>query len=85
MSEEISTEKVIDIKSFADFVRSLGVEFDADKVALENNTLSCFSVALEAYANDLHGYYHNIYPEINADVPTWRAFADILEGASIYE
>jgi hypothetical protein len=41
------------------------------------------------YAEDIQGYYDYQEKEtgehINADIPFWRTFADILRGARIYE
>jgi hypothetical protein len=85
MEKDISPEEVTDRKSFIKFCNSLRNEFDSNNDAWENNTLSAFLEALEAYANGIQGYYNNIHPGMNADIPTWRTFATILKGASIYE
>ncbi|MDN5286366.1 MAG: hypothetical protein JWR38_2640 [Mucilaginibacter sp.] len=85
MSNEVSTTEVIDRKSFIKFLSSLRNGFENNTGTWENTTLSDFLEALEAYADDVQGYYDNIHRGINADIPTWRVFADILEGASMYE
>lgn len=37
------------------------------------------------YTDDLQGYYDNTKQTMNADIPEWQVFADILKGARIYE
>ena len=85
MTHKISSTEVTDRASFIKFINSLQNEFKADPKAWENHTLDSFLQALEAYTTDLQGYYDNIHPDINADIPSWRIFADILKGATIYE
>jgi hypothetical protein len=41
--------------------------------------------ALSAYAEDIQGYYDNMQPGIDADIPSWQTFADVIRGAKIYE
>jgi len=40
---------------------------------------------MQRYSEDINGYYKNVHPDLNADLPTWRVFADILRGTVIYE
>jgi len=85
MKTNISLEKVTDRQSFIEFCMSLKTDFDNDNEAWENNTLSDFLEALSAYAEGVQGYYDNFNININADVPSWRTFATILMGATVYE
>lgn len=77
--------EVIDRQSFQEFARLLHKDFKTNPEKWENNKLESFLEATEAYASDLDGYYLNNHPDINAEIPTWRVFADILRGAVIYE
>ncbi len=52
---------------------------------LESRDLPSFLEALSAYARDVDGYYANAHIDVDADQASWRVFADILKGASIYE
>jgi hypothetical protein len=38
-----------------------------------------------AYSQDIQGYYKNSNQNVDADIPSWKVFADILLGAKIYE
>lgn len=40
---------------------------------------------MQRYSEVLDGFYKNVHPELDADQPTWRAFAIIIKGAIIYE
>jgi len=76
---------VTDRKSFEEFVSLLLEDFKKNKGNWENNSLELFLEAMSAYTADLDGYYKNIEPDQNADIPTWKVFADIMRGAVIYE
>lgn len=51
----------------------------------ENNTLASFLEALVAYIEDIEGYYANTNQKTSAKEPSWQMFADILQGATMYE
>jgi len=85
MNNEISATEVTDRESFIRFLGSIRNGFERGNTDWSNITLKDFLESLENYTNDVQGYYDNIYPGINADVPSWRIFADILKGASMYE
>jgi hypothetical protein len=78
---------VVDRQSFIAFLDALHSNFisSANKDVWENPTLDRFLEAMTAYANDIQGYYNNTGQGINADIPSWKVFADILLGATIYE
>lgn len=85
MDKEISATEVVDRESFIRFLGSLRKQFENNPGIWENTKLGDFLEALEMYTEDVQGYYDNVYPGINADIPSWRIFADILKGASMYE
>ena len=72
-------------KSFIEFLQVFLEEYEQEGKTWENNTLASFLKAMAAYAADVQGCYNNMEPGINADVPTWKVFADILRGAAVYE
>jgi len=74
-----------DVKTREDFIAYLAASQTEDTVSWENNTLDRFLEALEAYTNDIGGYYKNNKIAVDPDKPSWRVFADIIEGAKIYE
>ena len=81
----METENIKSRNDFIDFVESLHRDFLLNGSTWENGDLGSFLAAMAAYASDLQGFYNNNYGNISADIPTWRAFADILAGAEIYE
>ena len=85
MTHQISATDVTDRNSFIVFIASLRGEFEANPTSWENNTPHSFLSALESNTEDIQGYYDNIHPGIDADMPSWRVFADILKGATMYE
>ena len=77
--------KVTDRKSFEKFISLLLSDFKKNPENWENNRLDLFLEAMSRYTADLDGYYKNIEPEYDADIPTWKVFADIMRGAVVYE
>lgn len=77
--------KVTDRKTFEEFIALLRVDFNENKYNWVNNRLDLFLEAMEAYTADLDGYYKNMERNENADIPSWKVFADIMRGAVVYE
>jgi hypothetical protein len=77
--------EIKDRNSFSEFIGDLLKSLRSDPNVWENNTLERFLEAMQAYTRDIQGYYDNIEPGQNADHPSWKVFADILKGASVYE
>jgi hypothetical protein len=85
MNSEFKTDKIIDRQSFAEFLERLQQDFITNSHAWENKTIPDFLEAMGRYAEDIQGYYDNTNQNINADLASWKLFADIFEGAKIYE
>jgi hypothetical protein len=85
MKDELYDIKVTDRQDFIKFLHLLREDFLNNKSDWENSDMASFLEALSAYAKDLQGYYNNSERKIDADMPSWQAFADILLGAKIYE
>jgi len=81
----MKTIEVKDRQTFRTFVEILREQFSEDNQNWENATLDSFLVALGRYTDDIQGYYDNTNQNVNADIPSWKVFADILTGAAIYE
>lgn len=77
--------EVNDRKDFSDFLGLLLNDLKTNPDKWENKQLDTFIEAMQRYSEDIDGYYENVHPDLNADLPTWRVFADILRGAVIYE
>ncbi|MBK0404966.1 hypothetical protein I5M27_18420 [Adhaeribacter sp. BT258] len=77
--------EVKDRQTFSEFAKLLLEDFEKNKENWENKNLGDFLEALQRYSEDVDGYYKNVHPELDANVPTWRVFADILCGATMYE
>ena len=85
MTDNVSNFKVTDRKSFIKFIDLLRQDFIDNPESWENKKIDDFLVALSSYANDIQGYYDNTKQNVNADEPNWQTFADIFNGAKIYE
>lgn len=76
---------VHDRQTFINFLHAFHSDFKKNPDLWENNTLESFLEALAAYAEDLQGYYDNLELPLDVDKPSFRVFADMLKGASVYE
>jgi hypothetical protein len=85
MSSHSLGHKVTDRQSFIEFLENFHRDLLNNKQEWENKTLEDFLEALTRYATDIKGYYNNTNQNINVDIPSWQVFADMLQGARIYE
>jgi hypothetical protein len=81
----MNPEEVNDRVSFIRFVEWLRNDLETNQSAWENINLNDFLEALRSYTEDIQGYYDNTNKQLDADVPSWRLFADMLKGATMYE
>ena len=79
------TLKVIDKESFTTYAKNLLEDFKLNGGNWENKSLENFIEAIYRYASDIDGYYSNMNFDTSPNTPTWRIFAQILKGASVYE
>lgn len=70
---------------FIEFLKEFRKDLEENKSNWENRSLENFLEAMEAYTEDVQGYYDNMKMDIDADKPTWENFKTILQGASVYE
>ncbi len=77
--------EVTDRESFQEFLGLLILDLKNNPENWENNKLDLYIEAMQSYTEDLDGYYKNNHPELNAEIPKWKTFADILRGAIVYE
>ncbi|MCX6215352.1 hypothetical protein [Spirosoma sp.] len=77
--------EVTDRQSFTTFLQLLVQDLQANPESWENVNLLDFLEAMGRYTEDIQGYYDNLQLGLNADAPSWRLFADLLKGATIYE
>jgi hypothetical protein len=76
------------VDSRADLVNFLGLlrqELAATPERWDNNSLHDFLEAMKSYASDIDGFYQNTNQALDADMPSWQNFANILRGARMYE
>ena len=85
MINESLNLNVHDRKTFIEFLKQMRKVFLANDEAWENQNLDDFLEAMAACAEDVQGFYDNTGQKINADEPSWKLFADILKGATMYE
>lgn len=85
MDDKLPSFEVTDRQTFIQFLELFQGDLAKNPGDWENNTLSSFVEAMAAYTSDIQGFYDNTNQNINADLPSWKVFADILRGARIYE
>jgi hypothetical protein len=79
---------VPDRQSFVEFLTLFRDDLKLNSDKWENKTLDDFLEAMIRYADDIEGFYNNTRSpgeQLNADIPTWGTFANILRGARVYE
>ncbi|MDT0147722.1 hypothetical protein Q9R38_14485 [Priestia aryabhattai] len=80
-------ERVENVKSREDlitFINHLRVDLQSNRDEWENITLEDFLEAMEAWINDMEGYYLHSNQPIPKQ-PSWKTIADILYASSMYE
>jgi hypothetical protein len=77
-----STDAIHDKESFVNYLTSLAVE--SKNGTWENNDLPRYLAAMNAWVEDMEGYYINRGEKV-PDQPTWKILADILRAATMYE
>jgi hypothetical protein len=85
MDGDVETVVVDSRATFANFLGLLRQELLEAPEQWENNSLPAFLEAMESYALDIDGFYQNTNQAIDADMPSWQNFANILRGARMYE
>lgn len=76
---------VTDRQSFITFLGRFRQDLLTNRQDWENTGLEDFLEALARYAADIQAYYDNTNQQINADTASWQVFADMLQGAAVYE
>lgn len=88
LSGDALIEKAETIQSkmdFAAFMQLLLQNYREYPDEWENNTLELFLEGLASFIENVEEYYSNIGIEIHLDRPSWRALADFLLAARVYE
>jgi hypothetical protein len=78
-------ENIPDKNSFINFLGNLHQDYLQNSSNWENKTLEAFLEALVCYAEDIQGYYENTAQQVDSNIASWKVFADLLKGASMYE
>lgn len=81
MNESLHDFLVTDRDSFIRFLGLLIEDFQANRKAWPNDTLEHYLQAMASYTGNIQTYYDNTNQDVDADVPSWKVFADILRGA----
>ncbi|REE07663.1 hypothetical protein DFQ09_11210 [Winogradskyella pacifica] len=79
------TLNISDRKSFSKFAEKLLMDYKKNGEKWEIKRIDDFIENINRYAEDIDGYYKNMNFETSAETPTWRIFAQILKGATVYE
>ncbi|GAB5410181.1 MAG: hypothetical protein BalsKO_25460 [Balneolaceae bacterium] len=78
-------EQINSKKDFEEFMELFYQDFKINGKSWENYDLVSYLEALRAYSKDIEGYYKNMNIPFDSEKPSWRNFAEILLGASVYE
>jgi hypothetical protein len=81
----LETSAINSRQDFTSFLDNLLIDYQQNGREWENQNLGDFLEAVAAYTADIDGYYQNTSIAVDANVASWRVFADILRGATIYE
>lgn len=79
-----SLENISEREDFCSFVEALRHDLLNNRDQWENIALSDFLEAMQAWVEDMDGYYTSKGTEIPVQ-PSWRIFSEILMAARIYE
>jgi hypothetical protein len=77
--------EVTNKNTFIDFLEKFRKDLKQNPENWGNIDLNDFLEAMSRYTADIQGYYDNTNQDIDSEKPSWKLFADILKGASIYE
>ena len=81
--------KVEDRASFVKFLHLFREELKSHPEKWENKTLDDFLATMATYTEEIDGYYEYLKGKtgenVEANIPSWRVFADIMRGARVYE
>ena len=69
---------------FLSFLTALRNDLSANPESWQNVTLESFLEALQAWVNDMDGYYTNIGKPV-PQVPDWQVVAEMLMASRVYE
>ena len=83
--DALETSAISSRQDFIGFLKQLQTDYLKNGKDWENQNLGDFLEALSAYAADIPGFYNNMSIAVNADSASWRVFADMLRGATVYE
>jgi hypothetical protein len=78
-------EAVASRDDFVRFLQELIANLRNHPEEWENTTLDQYLDAVYGAAMDIDGYYKNFGINLDANVPSWRVFAEILLTARVYE
>jgi hypothetical protein len=81
MSDALHDTLVTDRESFILFLGLLIDDLRANPKSWPNSTLEHYLEAMASYTGTIQTYYDNTNQDVDADVPSWKVFADILKGA----
>lgn len=85
MQELINKIQTLKCKEdFVEFIRLLIVDLQENPNGWENQTLESYLEAIASWTEDMEGYYQNNNIEIPQNI-NWKAFANILMAAKMYE
>ncbi|HLA63579.1 MAG TPA: hypothetical protein VK610_04080 [Rhodothermales bacterium] len=84
-TDPLETDTVASRQDLAAFILRLRRDLLLHPEEWESTTLESYLEALAAHLDCVHNVYANFDMGVDADVASWRVFADVLVGASVQE
>lgn len=79
-------EKVYNRNDLVKYIDDIVANFRDHPDEWENDSIESFLGGLSGFIHDADGYYrNNNIGDVDADVASWRLFADALRAAAVYE
>jgi hypothetical protein len=80
-----ATARIQSRADFIGFVSWLTRDFEENRSAWENVTIENFLRGLASYLANAQGFYDTHDLKVDAELPSWRLFADALHAATVYD
>jgi hypothetical protein len=77
-------DQIITREDFVSFIKALASDYINSPDKWENSTIDRYLEALAAWVEDMDGYYRNMGETVPVDID-WKAFANMLMAAKMYE
>lgn len=70
---------------FIEFISDVARDYELNGHNWENRDIRSYLEAIAAWLEDCDGYYQNVGPPRDVEVPHWQVFADAVSVGRVYE